>query len=240
MKTILSTLSLLLVALCTGAQQPIASDGSQMFKLNVLLDLGVNFMLTDTAWLTGENKSISVDWTRDRDKPATRYTYDNLIPGIYTFHARDFWGRATQRTLQLQHDTTLTIPTAYRQVTAISLKDLQQADSISMRYESKGCYHREIDQVALKKTKGRKSYTLTIINKKNGVTDKANNISPHIITDLHATLLAAKNVYNDEISTSTQSFWVLAGDKLFYFYDQAYEWRGYPYYTSQYIKRTKR
>jgi hypothetical protein len=238
MKTILLA-TLLFAAFCTQAQQAPDHSKNHNLKLTVVVDPGTASILIDSSGLFGNNASVYRSWEYNQSYKAPVYTYDSLAAGTYTFYTRDFWAEERRREVQLKKDTLIILPaTRYKQADQLSLADLQAADTIKMRYKAIGCFHSALEDILLIKNKNQESYTLIITDKESHATDRADKVPASVISDLYAALLATQSVTANGTSTSQQLFWVLAGNKLFYFHDIEGSWRGYPYHNSRYIKRS--
>ncbi len=229
---------MLLAALYLHAQQQPAPDNGNKFKLSVLINPGLEYALEDSTMLAKGDTPIDRSWTYDRNHRCRRYTYDSLTAGNYSFYTRDLWGRVRSCIITLQHDTTIILPADhYQQVNTIPLNVLKQADNIQLFYRATGCYLHRIEKVILTKNKHGKTYTVTRTQGKAGKTDTFFHVAAGMINDLHHVISTTGDTPDNVISTTQQSFGILVGDKLFYYHDQANQWRGYNSFMGRWLTR---
>ena len=231
-------MNMLCVAPCMHAQRPPSPNNEGNFSLSVLIDPGLGYAIEDSAMLTKGDTPIERPRTYDPDHKCLRYTYDSLTAGNYSFYTRDLWGSVRRCAIALHQDTTVILPADHYQIVkTLPLNVLQQTDNIQLFYRVTGCYLHRAEKITLTKNKRNNTYTLIRIQEKAGKTDTIFHVKARVINDLHHIISTAGETPADVISTTQQSLWLLVNNKLFYYHDQANNWRGYNSFVARWLAR---
>ena len=226
------------------------------YRLSITLDSTFDFNLLDATALTSKN-FISVKHgsdTTDTVSNISFYHWDSLIEGDYQFEISTIFGGKQLIEFSLNKDTFILVENKSRieHVKLVDINSLKSIDTIEFAYVSHGCFHRYTLKTSLIKDKENNNYRLKSESGFGGeevkTTDVKKSVSNEIIDSLFALQLSTippptkpGKLRIGYCSTTTQHFYLKAGNQLFYFNDIFFykEWIEFKNFKDQFINETK-
>jgi hypothetical protein len=214
------------------------SADKKNYGLTIAMDSTFDFdLLSNTILLSTKYKS-SVNWKFDETKRIYLYRWDSLTSANYIFKINTIFKKSKQFNILLPRDTNYILDSelGYNLTELIDKNELFQSDTIEFVYINSACMGQYSETSIL--TKNNENYTLRSTSTKKKKVDKS------IINSLFQLQLDSKKESDKLVrkgvrfSTTTQSFYLLAKNKLFKFNDQGIEnWDLYDKFKATYIDK---
>jgi hypothetical protein len=201
--------------------------------LTITLSSKMDYCAIDSAFLFNGDDHYRGTCSYDSATNGLICHWDSLESGNYGFQIQTIFCKVQNFPIDLEKDTNIRIngDLEFHKTELIERNELNRADTIEFVYTSDGCFHCYLEKSILIRNKSRNCYYLTTVSNEGVAGDESivveKKIPPNVIDSLFQLELDSKTKFDlmlkDGIyksSTTTNRFYLLADNKLFYFSDQ--------------------